>query len=320
MKNKISEVIFCLCSHIGVGEGISPLLPKEWAEISSQLIVHKKSPQDLLDFGIADFNDILCFDSGKADRIKRLLDRGGSLAFEIEKLNGMGINIVTRADEEYPKNLKRKLKQSCPPLFYYCGDIDLLNNESIGYVGSRNVSGADVKFTEEMVKKAVESQFYIASGGAKGVDTVATSEAINIGGVAIEFLSDSMARKIKNGKTAKAIRDGKLVLFSASSPSAGFNVGMAMQRNKYIYAQALGTVVVKADYNKGGTWAGATENLRNNGGHTLCWDNSEYKGNKQLIAQGALPIDLNFDLNYVRNTPETRANVQNSIFDLIEEA
>ena len=47
----------------------------------------------------------------------------------------------------------------------------------------------------------------------------------------------------------------------AVRPRAGFNVGHAMQRNKLIYALADAALVVSADFNKGGTWAGAIEQL-----------------------------------------------------------
>lgn len=43
-----------------------------------------------------------------------------------------------------------------------------------------------------------------------------------------------------------------------------FRTFAAMERNKYIYALSDFVVVVSSDYNKGGTWAGAVENLKNN--------------------------------------------------------
>jgi predicted Rossmann fold nucleotide-binding protein DprA/Smf involved in DNA uptake len=55
--------------------------------------------------------------------------------------------------------------------------------------------------------------------------------------------------------------EDQLVLISPYDPSAGFNVGHAMQRNKLIYALADAALVVSADLDKGGTWAGATEQL-----------------------------------------------------------
>jgi len=51
------------------------------------------------------------------------------------------------------------------------------------------------------------------------------------------------------------------VLISPYDPSAGFNVGNAMQRNKLIYALADASLVVSSDLNKGGTWTGAVEQL-----------------------------------------------------------
>lgn len=41
----------------------------------------------------------------------------------------------------------------------------------------------------------------------------------------------------------------QLVLISPYDPSAGFNVGHAMQRNKLIYALADASLVVNADLN-----------------------------------------------------------------------
>lgn len=55
--------------------------------------------------------------------------------------------------------------------------------------------------------------------------------------------------------------EGRLVLISPYDPSAGFNVGHAMQRNKLIYALADAALVVSSDFEKGGTWAGAVEQL-----------------------------------------------------------
>ena len=77
-----------------------------------------------------------------------------------------------------------------------------------------------------------------------------------------------------------------------------------MMRNKYIYAQSEATLVIKADYNKGGTWSGASENLRNRWTLTLCRNQPSYPGNKALIEKGAIPIDDNWD-GSIRGFEET---------------
>lgn len=157
------------------------------------------------------------------------------------------------------------------------------------------------------------------SGGAKGVDSISSETVLEQGGVAIEYLSDSMNRKIKDGQVLKRIRDERLLLLSAINPDAGFSVGTAMQRNKYIYAQSVGTVIVKSDFNKGGTWAGAMENLRHKWAHTLCWENSNYKGNMELIACGAIPIGENFDPKELTNVEKkAEVTIQSNFFELLK--
>ena len=74
-------------------------------------------------------------------------------------------------------------------------------------------------------------------------------------------LADSLEKTTMNREHRNLLLDGQLVLISPYDPSAGFNVGNAMQRNKLIYALADASLVVSSDLNKGGTWAGAIEQL-----------------------------------------------------------
>ena len=112
------------------------------------------------------------------------------------------------------------------------------------------------------------------------------------------YTADSLLKKIKDKATLQGIMEGRIVLLSVAKPDAGFNVGMAMMRNKYIYAQSDGTVVVRSDKGKGGTWAGAVENLASDPIWCLpfCW-NKEYEGNQALIEKGCIPIDENWDVD-----------------------
>ena len=70
-----------------------------------------------------------------------------------------------------------------------------------------------------------------------------------------------MERAALNRENRAVLMDGKLVLVSPYDPAAGFNVGNAMQRNKLIYGLADAALVVSSDFEKGGTWAGAVEQL-----------------------------------------------------------
>lgn len=317
--NQDSNAILTLCSHICVGEGVQPLEPKEYSELAQKLILAEKTPKDLFDFSTDDFKSILGFNTEQIARVVRLLDRNASLSFELSQYQNMGIETVTRADLNYPKKLKKILSKTCPPIFYYAGDLSLLERQYIGYVGARTVTTEDVNFTIQAVRKTVSLGYGVVSGGAKGIDTISGKEALLNNGFTVEYLSDSLLKKLKKSDVVKNIQQGKLLLMSVSKPDAGFNVGMAMMRNRYIYAQSIGTVIIHSDLNKGGTWNGANENLKNGWCTTLCWDHP-YPGNQALIKNGAVPISEDWDgiIPEQISKPGTEEKyVQASLFDMI---
>ena len=297
MMNDRSTAIAVLCSHLCAGEGVSPLEPKEYSSFAALLRSRQLDPEAILHFGKQDFMQALDMTDEQAERFLRLLDRSASLSFELSKYESMGVTVLTRADAAYPKKLKEKLGNACPPLFYAAGDPAIAARSAIGFVGSRSIGDSDILFVQSAVRNVLKNGHVIVSGGAKGCDSIAEETALDAGGTAIAYLSDSMLRKLRNAKTLQAVQQGRLLLLSVAKPDAGFNTGIAMMRNKYIYAQSDATLIVKSDYNKGGTWSGATENLRNRWALTLCRNHLSYPGNKALIEKGAIPVDDDWDGN-----------------------
>lgn len=284
--------IILLTSHLAANrEEFHPFTTNEWNKFAGRLLNSSlKRPGGLLE---SDFKIIikeLLLNETESQRIEKLLSRGGILALELEELWKKGIGIITRADDLYPKSLKNKLKQLAPSLLYYSGDLNLSKCKGIAVVGSRNIDIDDLEYTKELVIKAVKENLVIYSGGAKGIDSVAEMEALNNGGRVVSFIADSLDSKIRKKEIRSYIEEGKLLVLSAAKPSSAFSVGTAMNRNKYIYALSSGAFVIKSDYNKGGTWAGATENIKNSWVKTFVKANSKEKGNIELIKLGAYPI------------------------------
>ena len=314
--NKNAEIITILCSHLCLADDIKPLEPSQWHALEERLRTCKLQIADLADFAEQDFEAKLGYSPEEAARLMRLLDRSGSLCFELARYEDMGINIITCADESYPKQLKRKLEKKYPPMFYSVGDPALLESEAVGYVGSRDVSQDDIDFTKKTVATTAALGYAVVSGGARGIDSVAATAAMAEGVPAIEFLSDSLLRKMRNATLMREIRDGHVLLMSVAVPTAGFNVGIAMMRNHYIYAQSVATVVVRSDLNKGGTWSGAKDNLKQKYCPLFCRD-CDYPGNKALIEMSAIPIDENWDGDISAKTQEETSEAQQiSMFDL----
>jgi len=283
-------IIIALCSTLGAVDGIKPLTNGEWMRVADCLTTHNLQPVDLENMSSKDCLDLFGSVLAGEERLQRLLERSGSLAFAITEYERYGIYILTRADEGYPQKFKAKFGKSCPPLFYYAGNMKLLSENCCGFVGSRSITEKDENVAKKMVCRTVDSGNTVVSGGARGIDSVASFMALDYGGQVIEFLADSMLKRLRNVELYRKIEDDCLLMMSYVHPKASFSVGSAMGRNKFIYAQSEITVVVKSDYDKGGTWTGAIENLRHGWCSTLCWDNTDYKGNQELIMRGAVPI------------------------------
>jgi len=100
-------------------------------------------------------------------------------------------------------------------------------------------------------------------------------------------LADSLERAAKGQK--EALKRGDLCLVTPYSPSAGFSVGAAMGRNRLIYCLADYAIVVASDAETGGTWAGATETLKNKWVSVFVLEHAHMpEGNKLLLQKGAL--------------------------------
>ena len=104
-------------------------------------------------------------------------------------------------------------------------------------------------------------------------------------------MSDSMERAAVARENLEPLMDKRLVLVSPYDPAAGFNVGNAMQRNKVIYALGDAGLVVTSDFEKGGTWTGAIEQLERFHFIPVFVRNGSNagRGNPALIQHGGLP-------------------------------
>jgi DNA processing protein len=246
---------------VGRGENSKELLtPSEYGKLVRFLYQNGCQPADLLAAGESE----LVLELGKivnSDRLKRLVARGFLLSQAIERWQARAIWVVSKSDEGYPVRLKERLKDIAPPVLYGCGDSAILNKEGLAVVGSRNAEATVLNSATRIGDLAARAQRTIISGGARGIDQAAMSGVLEAGGNAAGVLADSLERAVLNRDHRSYLRDGRLVLLSPYDPQAGFNIGNAMQRNKLIYALADAALVVQAEYGKGGTWAGAIEQL-----------------------------------------------------------
>jgi len=301
-----ATVAILLCTNLGIEGEYKPLTLKEWNGLGKTVNDRGYKIADLLK---SEFIEKLPISEKQKEQIKLLTGRGFCIALKLQELENKGIYIVTQFDSDYPKYLKRKLREKMPPVLFYAGDITLAGKIGIAIVGSRDVDDAGMLFAKDLAKKATKEKLIIYSGGAKGVDSISEKAAIDEGGYVLSFIGDSLSKKIRNKDVIKNILNKRILLFSDVNPDTGFSVGRAMNRNKFIYAAAHGAFVVSSDFGKGGTWTGAVENINNSWTKLFVWNGCVKKGNK---------VQLTYNPGRIGNNDEIWVDVRKPVIAQFE--
>lgn len=258
------QALVLLCAPTALGGGsVAAFGPAAWHDFMEVLAERKTSPGRLLDMSQAALESDLGLTADQADRVVRLLGRGGPVAIEIERLANRGVWLAALGDEIYPQRLVDTLGGKAPPILFGVGRAGIASQPSLAIVGSRDADDDAIEFTERLAASAVKGGISISSGAARGVDAAAMTSALEHGGSAVGVVADGLEKRIREPRIRTWLADEQLCLLSPYGPNTGFSVGAAMGRNKLIYGLSEFALVVSATAGKGGTWAGATEALKN---------------------------------------------------------
>jgi DNA processing protein len=140
------------------------------------------------------FRDLLNQFGGASAAIKALEGRNSSsrrfqvssqekALRELEIADKFGAHIVALGEAAYPRWLQSI--DAAPPLIYMKGRLDLAQRPSVGIVGSRNASGAGLKFAGLLAQNLGEEGIVITSGLARGIDAAAHCAALPTGTIAV---------------------------------------------------------------------------------------------------------------------------------------
>jgi len=310
MITEDAKAVITLASRLGESKRPS-LSPTEWDRFATTMAD--------LQIGIAEIfadgfqaRDVPGVPDSVATKVETLLGTAAAATVEAVDLERYGITTITIVDDDYPGCIQMRLGNLAPPVVYTVGNRDLLIGDGIGIVGSRNVTEEGKIAAESIAIEAIHKGRSVVSGGARGVDSFAMNAAFMAGGTVIGVLADSLLARIRKPGILQAIDDAKVCLLSQQIPSAGFTPHSAMARNKLIYALSEVTVVVAADIETGGTWAGATEALKRGNGDVAVWvGEGSGPGNAALISSGARAVT---DLKAVLSPAEPRDTAEQLAF------
>ena len=271
-----------------------PLSTAEWAKFAEWLRDHEIDPAQLLGANISNLLNHWKHPKIPLSRLEWLLGRGMALGIAVERWERAGLWVLTRSHREYPVRLKSKLHIGSPAVLIGCGNKKLLDQGGVAVVGSRNVHEDGLSYTRNLAKAVAEYGKSIISGGARGVDRMAMEATLEADGTCVGVLADSLLKTSASARFRNYIIGNSLVLVTPFNPEAGFNVGNAMARNRYIYCLSDCAVVIDSARNQGGTWTGAIENLKH-GWVPLFAKQSEDQssGNTALLEMGANQSTLN---------------------------
>jgi predicted Rossmann fold nucleotide-binding protein DprA/Smf involved in DNA uptake len=169
----------------------------------------------------------------------------------------------------------------------------LLQEDAVAIVGSRKAGDKALSFTDHVAKKSVKEFKVVVSGFAKGVDKQALDSTIEANGKSIIVLPQGILT-FQSGfkKYYEPIVNGDVLVLSTFFPKAGWDVGLAMARNAYIYGLAKEIYVAESD-SKGGTWEGAMDGLKRGRKIYVRYpEPKEKNANLKLVELGALAVNM----------------------------
>ncbi len=261
-----TQAVLLLTAPLIVGrnrEAADRLKPGEYRALEKHLRDRGRRPGDLLGGGPEEFLDEN--PPGGLHRIRNLLQRGSRLAQAVDHWHTRAIWVISRYDEGYPQRFETRIPRTAPSLLYGCGDKPLLDGGGLAVVGPRNADEDALDFARRAGGLAGRALRTVVSGGARGVDQTAMTGALEAGGRSVGVLANNLERQVLTRDCRDWIIEEQLLMVSPYDPRAGFHRGAAMGRNALIYNLADAALVVEADAERGGSRAGAVNQLRANG-------------------------------------------------------
>jgi DNA processing protein len=208
------------------------------------------------------FNALIAhFGSARAalERLPDLARRGGAsrsgricseeqARTEIAASERIGVALVAPGEAAYPTRLATL--EDAPPLLGVRGVREVMSKPMIAIVGSRNASGAGLKFAGQLARDLGEAGFVVISGLARGIDQAAHRTTVGSGTVAVLAGGHDKVYPPEHGDLLAAL----LEQGGAISEMPLGHVPRAHdfpRRNRLISGASLGVVVIEAAHRSG---------------------------------------------------------------------
>lgn len=158
--------------------------------------------------------------------------------------------VISILDEEYPERLKNIY--DAPPILYYRGNLNCLNEECLAVIGSRKITEYGNRVSQQFIKELCRN-FIIVSGLAYGVDGLAHKITVENDEKTVAVLGSGLNNiyPTANIQLAKRIVDKGGLLLSEVPPEVGPQKFHFPMRNRIIAGLSRGILIVEGGKKSG---------------------------------------------------------------------
>jgi DNA processing protein len=201
----------------------------------------------------------------------------------------LGVSFVALGEAGYPSRLQ--MIDDAPPLLAVRGHAHALTLPMVAIVGSRNASGAGLKFTQQIARELGRAGFAVVSGLARGIDAAAHSASLATGTIAVLAGGQDRVYPTEHADLLDAVLSTGVAL--SEMPFGWEPRGRDFpRRNRLISGLSLGVVIVEAAKRSGSliTARFALEQGREVFAVPGSPLDPRAEGTNGLIKQGATPV------------------------------
>ena len=214
---------------------------------------------------------------------------------EIAAANKLDVRFVALGEPDYPSRLQ--MIDDAPPLITLRGQAHALSIPMVAVVGSRNASGAGLKFTQRITHELGEAGFAIVSGLARGIDAAAHAASLATGTIAVLAGGQDRVYPSEHVDLLASILPAGAAL---SEMPLGWEPRARdfPRRNRLISGLSLGVLIVEAAKRSGSliTARFALEQGREVFAVPGSPLDPRAEGTNNLIKQGAIPVTETADI------------------------
>lgn len=243
-----------------------------------------------------------------------------------DRLNKLGIHLVSLMEEDYPKNLKEIYNP--PFVLYVRGKLTKEDELSIAVIGSRRATDYGKRATYDISEGVAKAGVTIISGLALGLDAIAHEAALKVNGRTIAVLANGLdqIRPMTNFNLGKRILESGGAIISEQPVGMPSYKQNFPARNRIISGLSCGVLVTEAG-EKSGTLHTANFAIEQNRQVYAVPGpiyNPNSAGPNMLIKMGAKPVSTavdileDFGIENERKRPIPENDNERLIFKILE--